>query len=320
MQLIDFRAAEHSVLPEGCAATVGTFDGVHPGHRHLLRGLRDWATEVSHPTLAVTFDPHPQLVLRPDKPIGLLTDLEEKIRLLSRTGIDYIAIIPFTEAFSQLSYEQFVAQWLRDRLRVRYFLMGFNQALGHDRLGRPTELGPVLEREGIAWRLISPLIEEEIAISSSRIRAALVAGELSKVRSLLGRPYRITGTVVHGAGTGRQLGYPTANLALHEHKLLPKFGIYLVRTQLGSRKFFGVANIGIRPTFSQSAPLVEVNLFDFDEDCYGLVLKVELLEYLREEIRFPDVESLKREIAKDVQNAHKRLTRYTIIPELEGDE
>lgn len=298
-------------------ATVGVFDGVHLGHQHLLRGLRDWSQELGGmPPAVVTFDRHPLSVLGRISP-AILTSLEHRLVLLEREGVDRVVVLTFDRDLASWSPERFVKEVLRAGLGCRHLLMGHDSALGceargnYDYLRTRPELGLVL-------RSVPAFTVEGKPVSSTEIRASVLKGELRKAARLLGRDVSIFGEVIQGDGRGRQLGFPTANLNLF-HSAAPPHGVYLARTQLAQTVYPALVNIGRRPTFlDETVPLdysryfneqldkVEVYVSGLSEDLYGLQLEAHIHEKIRDERRFSGVDELVQQIHRDLD----RLTEW----------
>lgn len=280
----------------------GFFDGVHLGHRHFIRQLAAAAAARGTAGVVLTFWPHPRTVLQDGaRNLRLLTSPEEKRRRLLALGVDRVETIPFTRAFSRLSAEDYLKEYVISRYGGETLLLGYDNRLGSDRCG-PQEAAAVAERLGIealiAERYDSP---EGIAVSSSKIRRLLADGEVAGAAAMLGYGYELYGVVVSGNRLGREMGFPTANIRLYEPlKLLPGKGVYLVKVRTVGRELYGMCNIGCRPTVSSGGSVsVEVHIFDFGEEIYGLDIRLTFLQRIREERRFPDIPALKRQLAQD---------------------
>ena len=251
----------------GAVAAIGNFDGVHRGHRAVIDAAAARASALGAPAIAVTFEPHPRNVLRPSDPVFRLTDARSKLRLLATTGLTGALVLTFDQAFAAMSAEEFVARILVGRLGIRGATIGFDFHFGHQRRGSPAFLAEQGKRHGFSVETAPPLEDEGRPVSSSSIRAALADGRVVEAAELLGYPWFAAGTVRQGDQRGRDLGFPTANIALDPHCGL-KHGIYAVRAGIGGRRIDGVASFGRRPTFDNGAPLLEVFLFDFAGDLY----------------------------------------------------
>lgn len=299
----------------GRFVTVGTFDGVHRGHQALLRHLCQRARQLGATACVVTFDPHPQLVLHRRPFPGILNTLPEKLAHLQRLGIDEVLILPFTAEFARTEPEAFVRQWLVGPLQLRGILVGHDHMFGRDRRGDRlllqrlgAELGFVVE-EFPALRLGGTVV------SSSLIRRALQAGSVEQAAELLGYPYTLCGTVVHGDGRGRQLGFPTANILPEDpHKLLPGYGVYIVTLHIACTLYAGLASYGVRPTIGQGlAPQLEVYVLDFHGSLYNERLCLSFWKRVREELHFPDLGSLRRQMVADEAFCRAWIAEHRIL-------
>jgi riboflavin kinase/FMN adenylyltransferase len=291
--LENFRS-QHAVL------TIGTFDGVHIGHQKILLRLREVADAIRGEVTLLTFHPHPRLVLYPDqKDLQLLTTLEEKKKLLEKYGVDNLVLMPFTHEFSRLSYDEFVKQVIVEGVHAEVVVIGYDHHFGHNREGGLKQLQLLSE---VYHFKVEEIPEQDInyaAVSSTRVRKALLAGDVVNANILLGHPYSITGKVIKGNQIGRELGFPTANLKTEAHKLIPSNGIYAVKVLVDNIQYTGMLSIGTRPTFDNGNRSVEVNIIGFDSDIYGEEITVTLLHYLREEVRFSSREALIEQMEKD---------------------
>jgi len=287
-------------------AAIGVFDGVHRGHQFLLRDVAERAVEVDARSVAVTFDPDPQAVLRPGAPAAALCSLEERVALIRALGLDEVFVWPFTPQVAAMSPSEFVAA-LRDRYGLCEVWVGENFAFGQGRRGTVATLTELGEQHGFGVHSVAPVYEGAQPISSSRIRELLLAGEVRDAAHLLGRPYRLGGEVVTGAERGRQLGFPTANLIPPVGRVLPAYGVYAGHAIEGGRAYPAVANVGSRPTFGEEQPLIEVHLLDYSGDLYGRELAFEFVERVRPIQRFASVDELRAQIQADIASARVRL-------------
>jgi riboflavin kinase/FMN adenylyltransferase len=294
--------------------TIGNFDGLHVGHRAILEVVAERARSLRGEMVVYTFDPHPRKVIRPDRAPGLLLTLEQKLEYLEQAGVDVAIVEPFTPEFRETSAEEFVRRYLHERLRPREVYVGYDFHYGKDREGSMrvlTEMGPLL---GFSVTIIPEVTIGGRDVNSTRIRALLGEGRVEQAAELLGRPYAIRGRVVEGDRRGRTLGFPTANLA-PENELLPAPGVYAADVRFldagdppAGRHFAAVANVGHRPTFHRGDALVaEAHLLDFDADVYDRRAEVSFEARIRSERRFPGPEALRKQIAKDVEEARRRL-------------
>ncbi len=283
--------------------TLGSYDGVHLGHQRILARLRERKNELQlDRSLLVTFHPHPQEVLRKfGTAVELLTTIDERIDLIEKEGIEEILIIKFTPEFSQTSYIDFFRDTIVNTLGTKAMVLGFNHAFGKNREGDAEHLKKLAPEMGIVIEEIPPVEKDGISISSSKIRLALKAGDMSNANAWLGRPYQLTGTVVHGDALGRELGYPTANLEIDPIKLVPADGVYAARVHHNGLPYRAALSIGTKPTLKENGErTIEVLLIGFAGDLYGQKLTVECERYLRPQKKYSSLEELKLSIANDV--------------------
>ncbi|MDH3205237.1 MAG: bifunctional riboflavin kinase/FAD synthetase [Gemmatimonadota bacterium] len=300
------RWAYPSGIPSdrGTVATVGTFDGVHLGHWSVLEEIKRRAAETGRRSVLVTFDPHPLRIVRPEHAPPLLTTPVEKKEILAESGLDYAVFLSFTSALSRYEPRRFVEEILIARLGVEELVIGYDHGFGRDRSGDPATLTAIGAELGFAVDVVPPVEANAEAVSSSRIRAAIGAGDMGEARACLGRHYSIRGVVVRGEGRGRGLGFATANLRVAERdKLIPPQGIYAVRAVLRSGTYRGALHLGPRPTFKGSPPTIELHVLDFDADIYGEEVRVDFVEYLREIRPFASVQALIDQMREDVDAA-----------------
>lgn len=284
--------------------TVGTFDGVHRGHWEVLQEIRRRARETGRRSVLVTFDPHPLRVIRPGQAPPLLTTALEKKEILAESGVDYAVFLTFTDELSRYEPRRFVSEILLDRLAVGELVIGQDHGFGRGRSGDAETLRAIGRDLGFAVDVVPPVVLDGSVVSSSSIRAALLAGDVRAAARALGRPYSLRGVVVRGEGRGRELGFPTANLAVSSgEKLVPAPGIYAVRGIMRDGAHPGALHLGPRPTFAGSAPSVEVHLIGFEGDLYGEGLRVDFVERLREVRPFDSVAALVAQMNADVDRA-----------------
>jgi riboflavin kinase/FMN adenylyltransferase len=289
----------------GTVVTVGTFDGVHLGHREVFRRLNAHARAAGMRSVLVTFDPHPLEIVNPTVAPRLLTVGDEKLEALATCELDYVVVLPFTPMLATYTAEQFVKAVLIDRVRMRELLIGHDHGLGRNRAGNVEVLRALARPYGFTLDVIDPIgVDERHPHSSSAIRRAVAGGDLARAAKGLGRDYSISGVVERGAGRGRTLGFRTLNLApVSPRKLLPPEGVYAVRVATPSGAFGGMMNLGPRPTFNDPIPKVEAHLFDVDVDLYGASIRVELIERLRETRKFESKEALMAQLERDERSA-----------------
>ena len=282
--------------------TVGVFDGIHLGHRQLIEQVKRRATERVLKGGVVTLHHHPQIVLSPQSSITYLTTLDERVALIRGLGIELVAVLSFTPALARLSAPEFVSL-LQEHLRMKGLVIGPDFALGRGRQGDAATLRALGQERGFTVEVLPPVMVGGRVVSSTAIREALVKGDLATASRLLGRPFSLSGKVTPGDERGRQLGFPTANIATNSALTIPADGIYVTRAYVDGQPYRSVTNIGVRPTFGGGKRLIEVHLLDFSGDLYGHQLKVELVERLRGEARFNSVDELVAQIKRDVERA-----------------
>ncbi|MFY9288877.1 MAG: bifunctional riboflavin kinase/FAD synthetase [Alphaproteobacteria bacterium] len=294
---------------KGGVIALGNFDGVHRGHQAVVKTAIDKAQGMGVPSCVLTLEPHPRSVFKPNIPPFRLTPEATKIRLLRSLGIDNVIVLPFTKEFSMLDPRVFVEKILMEDCGAQHIIAGFDFVFGHDRGGNMQNLRSWLAPHNIGVTEVTPFrdVKGEV-MSSSRTREALQAGDLKTAENILGRPWAICGVIQPGAQRGRELSVPTANISLGEH-LRPRFGVYAVNAgPVGqSSRYQGVANIGIRPTVDGKTELLEFHLFNFDGDIYGQDWQVELIDFIRPEQAFSDLEALRQQIMLDIESAKARL-------------
>jgi riboflavin kinase/FMN adenylyltransferase len=286
---------------ENAVVTTGTFDGVHIGHQTILNRLREVAERINGETVLLTFFPHPRMVLQSAVDIKLINTIEEKTDLLRKAGVDHLIIHPFTKAFSRTSSLEFVRDILVNRLGTRKLVIGYDHHFGRNREGsfeHLKEFGPLY---GFEVEEISAQDIDNVNVSSTKIRNAILQGDMITANEYLGHPFQLCGKVIHGKKLGRELGYPTANLHIPEkYKLIPANGVYAVKSIVRGELVNGMLNIGTRPTIEEAGGLsIETHLFDFDGDIYGEEMTVQLLQRIRDEKKFADVNELIEEMKKD---------------------
>jgi len=292
----------------GTVVTVGTFDGVHRGHWAVLQEIRLRAKETGRRSVLVTFHPHPLKIVRPDEAPPLLTTPTEKKEILAETGLDYAVFLPFTQVLAEYSPRRFVEEILIGRLGVQELVIGYDHGFGKGRSGDVLTLRDIGRDLRFTVDVVSPIRTGEAPVSSTRIRKALLEGDVESARRGLGRPYCIRGMVVRGEGRGRKLGFPTANLWVPVNgKLIPPPGVYAVRAGLRRGVFGGAIHIGPRPTFRGSPPTIELHLFDFDDDLYGEQIRVEFIRFIRDVRPFSSASALVDQLKLDVDVAREAL-------------
>ncbi len=293
--LNEFHQVNHAVV------TTGTFDGVHFGHQKILARLREIAAGIQGETVILTFFPHPRLVLFPeDNDLKLINTLQEKIQLLEQAGIDHLIIQPFTKEFSRLTSLEFIQQVLVGQIGTRKLVIGYDHHFGKNREGSFEHLKHYAPEYGFEVEEIPEQDVNDVAVSSTKIRNSLLEGDIRTANEYLGYPFRLSGTVVKGDQIGRTLGFPTANIHVPEsYKLIPADGIYAATLSLHGERLPGMMYIGTRPTIEGMTRNIEMNIFDFDRTIYGEEVTLELLHFVRGDIKFKSLEELQARMKKD---------------------
>ena len=290
----DFNSSKKTIL------TLGTFDGVHIGHRKILEKLTQNTRNGEYESLVLTFFPHPRMVLKGQSDIKLLNTIGEKIDLLEKLGVQNLVIHPFDETFSQLTAEEFVKTVLVEKFHIQKIIIGHDHRFGKNRTANIDDLIAFGKQYDFEVEQISVQEIKEVSISSTKIRNALTEGNMALANDYLGYEYFLTGTVSKGKQLGRTIGFPTANLMIEENdKLIPQNGVYAVKSIINQKIVFGMMNIGYNPTVAGEKLSVEVHYFDFDADLYNQEIRVSILEYLRPEQKFDSVVLLKEQLKKD---------------------
>lgn len=299
------------IKPQCPIVTQGTFDGVHVGHRTLLKRIRDLAAEKHGEVVLLTFYPHPRKVLGGDQTkLEMLTSLDEKIMLLREFGVQHLVVHPFTAEFSKMEYDRFVQDVLVDCLGVKTLVIGYDHQFGHQRKGCMKTLRELAPGLGFEVEEIPEQEIDAIGVSSTRIRKSLQNGDVESATQLLGYRYCLSGRVVEGNRIGRTLGYPTANILPHDpDKLVPANGIYAVRVLVGEQWFNGALSIGHRPTFDNGARAIEVHILGFDAQIYGKDITLQFCHYLRPELKFTSAAELVDQMQRDVEHCLLLLNR-----------
>ncbi|MEX0770356.1 MAG: bifunctional riboflavin kinase/FAD synthetase [Balneolaceae bacterium] len=290
--------------------TVGTFDGVHAGHRVLIHTVLEKAEQRNARSVIVTFDPHPREIINPGREgINLLTSLEERCEILRDLGVDEMIVIPFTRDFSLISSDDFIREIIWEKIGVSEFVIGYDHQFGKDREGSIDTIQSIADELEFEVYVVSKQEVGDKTVSSTAIRQALQDhGNVELAAKLLERPYLLNGTVVHGDKRGKQIGYPTANIqADHPNKAIPKNGVYAVQVRLDDQFKKGMMNIGYRPTFEGKQHTLEVNIFNFDRNIYGNSVQIRFISRIRDEQQFSSVVELKKQLATDEKECLRRL-------------
>lgn len=295
----------------GSVATIGTFDGLHIGHQKIIKLLMEKSKQLNLKSVVITFYPHPRVVLGDRNDIKLLTPIEEKVKLFENFGIDFLLVVPFSKEFAKKTYQEFLNEIVIDKVKAKFLIIGYDHKFGKNREGDITKLKEYLKEKDLDMMIVGPEKIEENAASSTKIREALKSNNLDFANKMLGHYYFIEGVVVEGAKRGRTIGYPTANLKPSENnKLVPPNGVYFVRIKYDQKQYFGVANIGLRPTFNNvKEPITEVYIFDFNKDIYGENICIEFIKKIRDEVKFNSIEELEIQIKKDVEYSKSLISK-----------
>lgn len=296
--LESFQGVKNAVV------TAGTFDGVHLGHQKIISRLKEIANDIDGETLIITYYPHPRTVLQPDAPVQLINSLEEKIDLLESFGVDHLLVIPFTKEFSRMTSIEFIRDILVNLIQTKKLVIGYDHQFGRNREGSFEHLKECAPMYGFGLEEIQAKDIDNVNVSSTKVRKALLDGDVELASSYLGHSYTLQGEVVDGQKIGTQLGFPTANIRYsYQDKLLPKMGVYGVWVNLEGERFKGMLNNGLRPTVQSEdrKPTVEVNIFNNVGDIYGKTLKISFIKRIRDEKAFDSIDDLKVQLEKDKQ-------------------
>ena len=305
-------AADYDQIKESIV-TIGTFDGVHLGHQKIINKLIGIANEERLQALVLTFFPHPRTIVQEDASIKLINSIDEKAGLMKSYGVDHLVVKEFTKEFSRLTALEYVRDVLVNKLHVKHIIVGYDHHFGRNRTANINDLKEYGAFYGFKVTEIDAHEVGDVAVSSTKIRAALTKGDIITANHFLGYNFMLTGLVVKGQGLGKTIQFPTANLKIEEsYKLIPKKGVYLVQSVIDAQLVYGMMNIGTNPTVSDADKIsVEVFFFDFDQSIYGQVLIIQLLDRIRDEIKFPKIEDLKLQLESDSQKAINRIKLLT---------
>ena len=284
--------------------TIGTFDGVHFGHQKIIEKLIDEAKKADKKSVVLTFFPHPRMVLQKDVSLELINTIEERATLLEKTGLDYLIIHPFSKEFSRMTALEFVRDILVNQLNISKLIIGYDHHFGKNREGNITQLTEYSHLYDFKVEEIPAQDIDDVSVSSTKIRRALATGNLKTANNFLGYNFMLNGNVVNGKKLGGKIGYPTANIDVKEsYKLIPKTGVYVVKSTIDEKTVFGMMNIGNRPTVNGNHQTIEVHFFDFNQNLYDRNLTIELIYFLRDEEKFDSVEILIQQLKKDEETA-----------------
>ena len=290
--------------------TIGTFDGVHIGHNKILKRLIQDSKKNNLSSLVMTFFPHPRMILNKSHEIKMIDTIDEKINLLEKTVLDNLIIHPFDNNFSKIRAKEFVEEILVKKLKIKEIIIGYDHKFGKDREASVEDLKKFGKDYMFTVKEIPAQEIDSIAISSTKIRNAILNGEIEKCNKFLGRNFILTGKVVYGDGLGKKIDFPTANIEIKEtYKIIPKNGVYLVKTKINSNTYFGMMNIGIRPTVGGTNKSLEIHFFNFKDNIYGKNVSIEIIKKIRDEEKFSSIDQLKIQLKKDEQFCLKLINK-----------
>lgn len=296
--LAEFKRLDHAVV------TIGTYDGVHFGHRKIISRLCDLAKSNGGESVILTFFPHPRLIIDPEnQDLKMINTIEEKAEMLEKLGVDHLIITPFTRDFSNLSPDEYIREILVDTIGLKNLIVGYDHRFGKNRSGGMKELLESASKLGFEVEQIDEQDINDVAVSSTKIRESLLNGNVALAATYLGYPFSLYGPVIKGDKIGRTIGFPTANIFIEQaYKLIPSDGIYAVTISMENQHYRGMAYIGQRPTINGMTRNIEVNIFDFDREIYGQYIKMNFMEFLRHDVKFTGLEALKIQLQKDKED------------------
>ena len=293
--------------------TIGTFDGVHFGHQQILQKLIDEAKSQQKKSVLLTFFPHPRMVLQKNTSLELINTINERSKLLEKTGLDYLIIHPFSKEFSRMTALEFVRDVLVDQFNISKLIIGYDHHFGKNREGNIVQLTQYSHLYDFNVEEIPAQDIDDVSVSSTKIRKALAIGNLKTANNYLGYHFMINGKVVNGKQLGGKIGYPTANIHVAEsYKLIPKTGVYIVKSTRNNKTIFGMMNIGNRPTVDGNHQTIEVHFFDFNQDLYGEYLTIELIYFLRDEQKFDSIKELVHQLKTDEETSRDYITKNLV--------
>ena len=309
-----FRGLEQLPDFKNVVLTIGTYDGVHYGHQFIINRINEIAKKINGESVLLTFYPHPRLILHPnDNTLKLITTIDEKIEILEQLGLDNLVMIPFSPEFASQSAEEYIEHVLIRNFHPKYICVGYDHRFGKNRTGNYQLLEQLKSKYGYQLEEIPPQTVDEISVSSTKVRKALLEGDIATANHFLAYPFRIKSKVIHGDKIGKILGFPTANIEVSdEHKLIPASGVYAVWVKIDDERFKGALSIGYRETvFDNSELTIEVFILDFNKDIYGKSIELIFVDYIRPQIKYDNWDLLKVQIAKDVENINYTLNKNT---------
>ena len=294
-------------LPDfkNAVVTIGTFDGVHLGHKVILDQVVNYAKALGGESIVLTFEPHPRKLLFPKQPLKIITPLEQKLELITGAGIQHVIVVQFTKAFADLSADAYINDFLVSQIKAKHIIIGYDHRFGNDRKGDINLLKEYAGQCNYTIHEIPAQLIDNAAVSSTKIRNSLLAGSVAEANAMLGRPYSFIGNVVHGTQLGRTIGYPTANMKpIADEQLITSEGVYAIQAKWNKQILNGMLNIGYRPTVTNEMRLkIEAHLFNFSENIYNQTLEITFIKRLRDEEKFPSIDALKEQLGKDAENA-----------------
>ena len=285
---------------KGAVVTIGTFDGLHHGHQEILKKVVNSSIEKKLSSVVLTFFPHPRTILNKYNNIRMIDTLDEKINQLDKIGIDSLIIQPFDKSFSLLTADQYIKDFLVEKLKLKHIIIGYDHRFGKGREASVVDLKIYSKEYNFTVEEIEAQEIETIKISSSKIRNSINEGDLETTKKYLGRNFKLTGKIIKGDGLGKKINYPTANIFIKEkYKIIPKDGVYFIRTLIKNKSFNGMMNIGHRPTIGSNDKSIEVHLFNFNQDIYNKEISIDIILKIRDEKKFSSIEALKQQLKKD---------------------
>ena len=298
-----YKSIDEYNQSKSSVVTIGTFDGIHKGHQKIFNKVINASKQNNLSSVVLTFFPHPRIILNKYNDIKMIDTLDEKIEHLEKIGIENLIIHPFDKKFSLLSADQFIKEYLVEKLKLKHIIIGYDHRFGKGREASVSDLKEYSSEFNFIVDEIEAKEIEKIAISSTKIRNSINQGDLKTTKKYLGRFFSLTGKVVKGDGLGKQIDYPTANILIEEdYKIIPKDGVYYIRTTIDNKLYNGMMNIGHRPTIGNKAKSIEVNLFNFDRDIYDKIISIDVVVKIRDEKKFSSINALKAQLAKDEEH------------------
>jgi riboflavin kinase/FMN adenylyltransferase len=306
-----FHSIESFSSKRPTVLTIGTFDGVHVGHKKILHKLISTAKTKNLESLVLTFFPHPRMVLQKDSDIKLIHSIQEREQILASLGLENLIIQPFSKAFSRLTASEFVRDILVEQLHVKHIIVGYDHRFGRNRTADINNLREFGEIYDFTVEEISAQDINDVAVSSTKIRTALSEGQIQIANNYLNDTFQLTGVVTKGKGLGRTINFPTANISIAEdYKMIPKNGVYIAKATIGNQTFNGMMNIGNNPTVNGKLQSIEIHLFNFNTDIYDKLISIKILKRLRDEFKFESIDALKNQLKTDQENALTYFENY----------